>query len=95
VGLAIISKLGGGVDDSVLWLSFAQQKVFLQLILYPNVAQSLFSFYGLKMFVFLVCVCFCLVFLLLHPELDFKASKVTIDCGCTFRGQPWGQSYDF
>jgi hypothetical protein len=22
----IISKLGGGVDDSVLWLSFAQQK---------------------------------------------------------------------
>jgi hypothetical protein len=30
-GLTIVSKLGGGVDDSVLWLSFAQQKLGRQV----------------------------------------------------------------
>jgi hypothetical protein len=30
--LAIISKFGGGVDNSILWLSFAQQK----LLPYPS-----------------------------------------------------------
>jgi hypothetical protein len=28
--VAIVSKFGGGVDNSVLWLSFAQQKVRLK-----------------------------------------------------------------
>jgi hypothetical protein len=31
--LAIISKMGGGGDNSILWLSFAQQKQYENLLL--------------------------------------------------------------
>jgi hypothetical protein len=41
--LAIISKFGGGVDNSILWLSFAQQKEPIDIFISKDLFVTFYS----------------------------------------------------